>query len=131
MLNDLNSIKLLLNVWVLVVIFWAYCFKKQTRCKLYKRNIVTSAFRNYWLKRLFILSACYVFKFVLLSAIWWCNFLNLREFSSKLSIRNVWTLINSSWLFILFKIWSDEFVIVNYVLNSFLRKIKAIKIVRL
>ena len=73
--NDLNSIKSFLSVWILVVIFWACCFKRRARCKLCKRNIVASAFRSCWLRKLLISSVCCVLKFVSSSAIWWRDFL--------------------------------------------------------
>ena len=129
--NDLNSIKSFLSVWILVVIFWACCFKRRARCKLCKRNIVISASRNYWLRKLLISSVCCVLKSVSSSTIWWRDFSVLREFISRLSIQEIWVLINSSSSFISFKIWSDEFVIINYVSSSFLRKIEAIRIVKL
>ena len=103
-LNDLNSVKSLLSVWVLVAIFWIYCFKRRARCKLCKRNIITSVFRNCWLRKLFVSSACCILKFVSLSAIWWRDFSILREFSSRLSIRDIWTLISFSSSFISSKI---------------------------
>ena len=74
-LNDSNSIKLLLNAWTLIIIFWNYCFKRRVRCRLWKRNIVAFASQSCWLRKLLILSFCFAVKFEFAFAI------RLRVFS--------------------------------------------------
>ena len=129
--NDSDSIKLLRSAWILVAIFWTYCFKRRVRCRFWKRNIVAYAFWNCWLKKIMISSFCYIVEFLFSSALRWREFSLRRIFFSRLSKHGVWTLINFSLSDISFKIrfvWSD---IINYASSLFFSKNETIKIVKL
>ena len=127
--SDSNLIKLFLNAWILIVIFWNYYFKRWVRCRLWRRNIVASAFRNCWLKELLTSSFYFIIKFLFAFAIRLRVFSINLKFFSKFSKRGVWASISFSPSFISFKIKSV--VIVNYASSFSLRKIETIKIVRL
>ena len=126
--DDSDSIKSLRSAWILAAIFWAYCFKRQARCRFWRRNIVASAFRNCWLRKVMISSFCYIIESLSSSTLRWRDFSLHRIFFSKLSECGVWVSVSSSPLNISFKIrlvWSD---IANYVSSPFLRKMKRLEL---
>ena len=127
-LNDSDSVKSFRSAWVFAAIFWVYCFKRRARCRFWRRNIVVFASRSCWLKEVMTSSFCCIIEFLFSSALRWQDFSFHRIFFSKLLECDVWTSINSSSSNISFKIrlvWSD---IVNYVSDSFFRKIKRLKL---
>ena len=126
--NDSDSIKLFRNVWTFVVIFWTCCFKGRVHYRFWKHNIVVSAFRNCWIRKVMISSFCCIIELLFSSTLRWRSFLLHRIFFLKFSECDVWASINFSSSNISFKIqfvWSN---IVNYASNFSFRKMKRLKL---
>ena len=126
--NDSDLIKSLRSAWVLVAIFLTCDFKRQTRCRFWRRNIVASTSQNCWLKEGMILSFYYIVEFLFSSASRWRDFSLRQIFFSRFLECGVWASISSSSSDISFKIRLVWFDIVNYVSSSFLRKMKRLKL---
>ena len=126
--DDSNSIKSLRNVWILVAIFWACCFKKRARCRFWRRNIVVSASRSYWLKEIVTSLFCYIIESLFSSTLRWRDSSLRRIFFLRFSECGVWALISSSSSDISSKIWLVWSDIANYAPGSSLRKMKRLEL---